>query len=119
MDFSFLFHKKGNEVLAELEPVAGIISDIDDATDLLGNGSFAGAKGIIIRQEQLPASFFELRSGLAGEILQKFSNYRMKLAIIGDFKEIKSKALQDFIRESNKTGHIIFPENLEEALDRL
>lgn len=58
----------------------------------------------------------DLKSGFAGEILQKFSNYRMKLAIIGDFSEIKSKSLRDFIRESNNRRTISFVSSIEEAL---
>jgi len=29
--------------------------------------------------------FFDLSTGLAGEILQKFVNYHVKIAIVGDF----------------------------------
>lgn len=44
--------------------------------------------------------FFRLRSGLAGEITQKFVNYRSKLAVIGDISEkaAESVALRDFVR---------------------
>jgi hypothetical protein len=56
---------------------------------------------------------------MAGEILQKFSNYRMRLAIVGDFSEYKSKSLRDFIRESNRTGTINFVGTIDEALLRL
>ncbi|HUX96186.1 MAG TPA: DUF4180 domain-containing protein [Bacteroidales bacterium] len=55
----------------------------------------------------------------AGEISQKFSNYRMKLAIIGDFSETGSKSLNDFIRESNRGGTICFVKSLEEGLSML
>jgi hypothetical protein len=43
----------------------------------------------------------------------------MKLSIIGDFSEIKSKSLKDFIRESNKWGIISFVPTLEDAISRL
>ena len=39
---------------------------------------------------------------MAGEILQKFSNYRVRLAIVGDFTPYSSKSIKDFIYESNK-----------------
>jgi hypothetical protein len=38
------------------------------------------------------------------------------MAIIGDFENIKSKTLKDFIYESNKTKQIIFVKTIEEAL---
>ena len=53
-------------------------------------------------------SFFRLSTGLAGEVLQKFVNYQMKLAIVGDFDGYTSKPLQDFIRESNEGRQICF-----------
>jgi hypothetical protein len=53
---------------------------------------------------------------MAGEILQKFSNYRIKLAIVGDFSKYTKKSIRDFIRESNNTGHINFVGTLDEAL---
>jgi len=56
---------------------------------------------------------------LAGEILQKFSNYRMKLSVIGDFSGFMSRSLQDLIRESNRTGIITFVGSPEEAFSRL
>jgi len=76
-------------------------------------------ESMIIYAKSLSSEFFELKSGIAGEILQKFSNYRMKLAIIGDFSEIKSKSLRDFIRESNYRKIISFVSTLNEALSIL
>lgn len=56
---------------------------------------------------------------MAGEILQKFSNYRMPLAIIGDFSGLDSKSLKDFIRESNKNKHVSFVGSFDEAMSVL
>jgi len=67
----------------------------------------------------LHRDFFDLKTGLAGEILQKFSNYRVKLAIVGDFEEVKSKSLRDFIRESNRGRTVNFVNSVEEAVERL
>jgi hypothetical protein len=67
----------------------------------------------------LHPDFFDLKSGLAGEILQKFSNYRVKLALAGDFSEIRSKSLKDFIRECNRGKTIFFVNSINDALSRL
>jgi hypothetical protein len=115
----FKFHEIENTEIAELTDENFIISDVQDAVDLMGNASYSGCSMIIIRESNLNADFFRLKTGLAGEILQKFSNYRIKLAIIGDFSKYKSKSLQDFIRESNKGNRIFFVENIEAALIRL
>ena len=65
------------------------------------------------------SSFPKLQTGLAGDILQKFSNYRVKLAIVGDFSKYKSKSLHDFIRESNKGNRIFFAKNINDAMIKL
>lgn len=62
---------------------------------------------------------FSLKTRLAGNILQKFSNYRVHLAIIGDYSEIKSKSLKDFIYESNKSKRVLFVCDIQSALNLL
>ncbi len=119
MDFSFIFHETAQGLVAELSDNTGIIAELDDMVDLLGNASFSGAQRIIIQKKHLPEDFFVLRNGMAGEVLQKFSNYRMRLAVVGDFSSVGSSALRDFIRESNTLGHIQFLPTTEEALRRL
>ena len=58
-------------------------------------------------------------NGIAGEILQKFSNYRVQLAIVGNFSKYSGKSLHDFIYESNKGGQIHFVNSVSEALVKL
>lgn len=72
-----------------------------------------------IRQKVISEDFFRLSSGIAGEVLQKFINYRTKLAIIGDFSKYTSKPLHDFIYECNKGDDIFFVDNLEQAVEKL
>ena len=38
--------------------------------------------GLIVDEKQLSVDFFDLRTGFAGEVLQKFTNYRARLAIV-------------------------------------
>lgn len=86
-----------------------------DGLDIVGNSIYKGSYKIIIHEEGLSPDFFDLKTGLAGEILQKFSNYNSELAIIGDFSKYNSQALQDFMRESNSRGQINFVGTMEEA----
>jgi hypothetical protein len=114
------FHNTGKgNIIAELLPESGIIAAAGDMLDIMADAGYNGSNSLIIHSATLGNDFFNLASGLAGEILQKFSNYRMRLAIIGDFKDIKSKSLRDFIRESNTRGTISFVGSLEEAVARL
>ena len=47
-------------------------------------------------KKNITSEFFDLKQN-GGEILQKFSNYRIGLAIIGDFSKHESKSMKDFI----------------------
>lgn len=113
----FVLHE--NALIAELTDDNLVISEVQDILDLMGDAGFNDCNRLILREENLHPDFFRLHTGLAGEILQKFSTYSFKLAIIGDFSKYKSKSLQDFIRESNKGNRIFFVKNIDEALNRL
>jgi hypothetical protein len=105
--------------IAEILAGSEMINSTEDILDTMADAGYNGSTGLIIHSESLNRDFFDLKTRIAGEILQKFSNYRMKLAIIGDFSDIKSKSLRDFIRESNKGGVINFVASLEDAIERL
>jgi len=96
-----------------------VINTIDDGTDLIGDVYYQGYEKIIINQENITPHFFDLKTKLAGEILQKLSNYRIRLVILGDFSNVESNSLQDFIRESNKGKLVNFLSSKEEAVGRL
>jgi hypothetical protein len=95
------------------------IYNVQDAIDLMANCRYQGAESIIIHEGNITPDFFDLKSVIAGEVLQKFSNYRMKIAIIGDYSKYKSKSLRDFIFESNKMGRINFLNSFDEAMEKL
>ncbi|MBI1306994.1 MAG: DUF4180 domain-containing protein [Bacteroidetes bacterium] len=88
--------------VAQIEGNTIAISSVEDSTDLIGNLYFQGIQKLMIHQRNMAPEFFDLSTGLAGEVLQKFSNYGIQLIITGDFENVKSKSLRDFIRESNR-----------------
>ncbi|MDQ0593964.1 hypothetical protein QFZ37_002333 [Chryseobacterium ginsenosidimutans] len=112
-------HEINSIKIAEIISNEMIIISAQDGLDLLGNMYYQDFDKIIIYEENITSEFFDLKTKIAGEILQKFSNYRVRLAIIGDFSKYESKSIKDFIFESNKTRHINFVETLTEALNRL
>lgn len=111
-------HHINNIEIAELLSDDILIATAEDGLDLLGNIYFQGYDRIIIHQKNITPDFFDLKTGIAGEILQKFSTYRVRLAIIGNFADTSSKSLNDFIRESNRTGHINFVASTEEGVKK-
>ena len=78
-----------------------------------------GAKRIAVNKEAFSEQFFILSSGLAGEILQKFVQYRVKLAVYGDYSKYTSKPLRAFISESNRGRDIFFTDTEKAAIERL
>lgn len=105
-----------NKIAMVREPGV-LITDGPSAMDLLATARYeTGCSALVLHKEQLDESFFRLSTGLAGEVLQKFVNYQMKLAIVGDFSGYASKPLQDFIRESNEGRQICFQPDEAAAL---
>ena len=78
-----------------------------------------GCDKIALNKEALIPEFFILSKQIAGEVLEKFITYQMRLAIYGDFSKYTSKPLKDFIYESNRGKDIFFVESQELALRRL
>jgi hypothetical protein len=112
-------HNINNNKIAELVSDNIIINNTSDGLDLLGNLYYQGFDRIIIYEKNITPAFFDLKTGIAGEILQKFSNFRVRLAIVGDFSKFSSKSLADFIFESNKGKHVNFVESIEDAVKML
>ncbi len=109
----------GKKCIAQLISKQVEIKDQQDALDIMMESRYQGADGLIVSAENLHPDFFDLKTGLAGEILQKFSTYQAYLAIVGDFSKYPGKSLKDFIFESNKIGRINFVATPEEALQAL
>jgi len=112
----YKIHQTNTNEIAEIVTADVQIGDAQTFLEIMMN---APCDRIAIRQESLSETFYDLRSGLAGEILQKVVNYRMKLAIVGDFSVYTSKALHDFIYESNKSSTIVFTKTIAEAISKI
>lgn len=105
--------------IANIDSDEVIINSVQDALDTMADCGYQGSRKIIVNSKNITPDFFDLKTRIAGDILQKFSNYNVDLAIIGDFSNPTSKSLRDFIYESNKIGRINFVESLTEAEHRL
>lgn len=97
-----------------------ILTDVASALDLIMNVKYnSGTSLIAVDKNIIVEDFFILSKGLAGEILQKFINYKAKIAIFGDFSAYTSKPLKDFIYESNKGNDIFFVSDKSDAIEKL
>lgn len=110
-------HEINDIRIAEIISDDRIIQSAEDGLELLGNLYYQDFGRIILYEKNITPDFFDLKTGIAGEILQKFSNYRVRLAIVGDF-QYTGKSINDFILESNKGRQVNFVGSVAEALDR-
>jgi len=105
--------------IAEIVSDEVLIKNTQDALDIMAECTYRDSWKIIIHEKNIIADFFDLKTKLAGDILQKFSTYNVQLSIIGDFSKYTSKSLKDFIFESNKYGRISFVSSIEGGKVRL
>lgn len=87
-----------------------------DALDVMVGHGYADVAGIAIDETCFDPDFFRLKTGIAGELLQIFVNYRIRVAILGDFSKYPGDTLRAFIAECNRGQHIFFVDDVEEAI---
>ncbi len=111
-------HNINDTEIAEITSDQIIIQNAEDALDLLGNVYYQGFDRMIIHQRNITTDFFDLKNKMAG-VIQKFSTYRVRLVIVGDFSGFTSKSLKDFIYESNNGKQVNFVASIEAAVATL
>jgi len=112
-------HTVATGLVAEFVSQDIIINTIAEGIDLVGTLYYQGFEGVIIHRDTITPDFFDLKTKIAGEILQKFSNYRIRLAIVGNFESNTSKSLKDFIYQFNRGRQVNFVTSVPLALERL
>lgn len=108
--------------ISEIGGLRALVCDLDgpllatsrDGSDLVGDAFSVDAQLVVIPVQRLSADFLRLSSGLAGEVLQKFVNYRLKIAILGDISDAAAASgpLRDFVTESNRGASVWFAPDL-------
>jgi len=112
--------EKESSRIAIIESSDILINNVQDALDLIATiRHLYNCNKMVISASSIIKSFFDLKTGIAGEILQKYTNYNMKIAIVGNFEIYNSKSLNDFIFESNKGSQVFFLPEVKAAIDRL
>lgn len=115
----FKEHNINSTKIAEVIADKIVINETQDAVDLLGNLYYQSFEKVILHKKNITEDFFDLKTRIAGDILQKFSTYKVRLAIVGDFSQYTSKSLKDFIFESNKNKQVNFVSTVVEAIEKL
>jgi hypothetical protein len=102
------------------DPAGPPIATERDALDLIG-AAFLGATVVAVPADRLDPSFFSLGTRFAGEVMQKFANYRLRLVVVGDISRhlAASAALRALVTESNRHDHVWFVPDLDTLDARL
>ena len=111
-----------NSIVVEwLEAAGETLGSRQSALDLIGSTYRQDIGMFVIPVARLDPGFFRLGSGLAGEFIEKLQQYEFRLAIVGDVTAYveRSKALRDFIYETNARGHHLFLGDAAELNTRL
>ncbi|GAB2932104.1 hypothetical protein GCM10027280_19770 [Micromonospora polyrhachis] len=102
------------------DPAGPQVTTVQNALDLIGT-AFLGAEVVAVPTSRLDERFFSLDTRFAGEIMQKFVNYHLRLAVVGDITPhlAASPALRALVHESNSANHVWFLPDLDALDDRL
>ncbi|MEU6892631.1 DUF4180 domain-containing protein [Streptomyces sp. NPDC046557] len=99
------------------------IATEQDALDHLIGSAFQNPDvvAVAVPTARFDDRFFDLSTGLAGAIMQKFVTYRLRLVIVGDLSpHLRSgTALRDLVREANRGPHVWFLPDLAALTARL
>jgi Domain of unknown function (DUF4180) len=92
-----------------------------EAVDIIGYALQEEASLVVMPVARLDMRFFDLRTGVAGEVVGKFASYRIRLAIVGDISEHleHSSALRALVYESNRGHQLWFVDDIAELERRL
>jgi hypothetical protein len=88
-------------------------------TDILGLIGFCGEHlcgSVLVHAGVLPDEFYDLKTGLAGELLQKLVNYRITAAFIVEAEKAGSGRFYEMMIEANRGRQFFFCQEREQAV---
>lgn len=99
------------------EGLAGerVLQKGDDSVDLIGFCIENGTSRVLLFAENVADDFFDLRSGIAGVVLQKLRNYQIKLALVLPSEASSKGRFGEMVREENRGQDFRVFEDADEA----
>ncbi len=111
--------EKNGRKYVEGAPGKVFISSERDALDFAGFCGNNQAPRILLDSENLSDDFFDLKTRLAGDVLQKFINYRIRLAVVIPSSKIGDGRFSEMVREANRGNDFRVFQDKEKAIDWL
>jgi len=106
----------GNASALECLPAGGVVSDEPSALDLIALCGEEQVDIVLLYSENLPVDFFDLKSGVAGRILLKFSNYAIRLAAIIPPEIASQGRFHEMVLETNRGNEFRVFSNRADAI---
>ncbi len=86
---------------AILECVEAVV-DLNDALDIVAACYERNSNRVLLRDRQLPAAFFDLKTRFAGEFIQKLVNYQIAVACVFDGGTQFNERFLEYIGEAKR-----------------
>ena len=116
---NFTLITRGNVKITMCIPDGNKISSEADALDAVGACGEYETDKLLIPGENLSEAFYDLKSGLAGAVLLKFSNYFIKAAVVVKAEMIGKGRFYEFVLETNRGNEFRVFQDREKAMDWL
>lgn len=113
MDYRIRESERGKYI--ELMSAAEPLRTENDALDLIALGWEHETQAVLIHGEALSEDFFKLRTKSAGDMIQKFTNYGMKVAAIIPRETTQQGRFKEMASETNNGPHFRIYDRIEEA----
>ncbi len=78
-----------------------------------------GTQALLIDRPYVPPAFFDLRTGVTGELVQKLTLYGIRLACVVPDLHAQPDRFREFAREANQGGQVRFFESRGAAVEWL
>lgn len=108
-----------NTSYAECVAKQKIITIEQDAVNLIGLCGYHHTNNLLLYADNVDDRFFELKSTLAGNVLQKFMNYYMRVAMIMKDDLSDNKRFKEMALETNKGNYFRIFKDKQKAVDWL
>jgi hypothetical protein len=99
---NYQVNKDGKHTFVECLPVGNRIANEQDALDWVAVCGEYGTDRLLLHAECLTADFFDLSTGVAGAILLKFVNYRLRVAAVIPFARSRQGKFGEMVIETNR-----------------
>jgi PadR family transcriptional regulator AphA len=97
--------EQGRKKYIECVPSVKCIENERDALELVVICGENETNRLMLHAENLTEDFYQLRTGVAGEILQKFATYFVKVAAVLSPELVNQGRFRDMVLEANRGRH--------------